>query len=176
MSEEVKDVTDIETTVEETQQMYVQQLEWDVFKSVIERITNVNTLYMYNMPNKAEKYSEDIVGLIQTLDIFLRGDDEWRVSDEKHVPFKYDSENDKILVGNWVIGKPHLILCIPKLNSFFIIPDNEATYKGSPNPTQIIQLSNCLSVMPMILVMNEVPNEEKEGSYNISMSFEMLNQ
>lgn len=172
MSEEVKEVTEME----ERHEMYVQQIEWDVFKSVIERITNVNTLYMYNMPNKAEKYADDIAGLIQTLDEYLRGDDEWRVTNEKHVPFKYDSDNDKVMVGNWVFGKPLVTLCIPKLNSFFIIPDTDATYKGGSNPTMIIQLSNCLSVMPMLLVMNEVPNAEKEGSYNITMGYEMLNQ
>lgn len=172
MSEEV---IDVETKPEEqVHQMYVQQLEWDTFTSVVNRITNVNRVYMYNMPNKSSKYVEDIVGMIQTLDEYLSGEEEWRVTNEKNVPFQYDKENDKIMVGNWVLGKPLLTLCIPKLNSFFIIPDNDATYKGSSSPTTIIQLSNCISVMPMLLMMNEVPNPEKEGSYNISMTFEMV--
>ena len=168
MSDEVK-------TEEVQNQMYVQQLEWETFTSVIEKITNVNRLYMYNMPTKADKYVEDVVGMIQTLDEYLSGDDEWRVTNDKNVLFKYDKESDKVVVGNWMFGKPLLILCIPKLNSFFIVPDKDATYKGSPSPTTIIQLSNCISVMPMVLMMNEVPNPEKEGSYNISMSFEMMN-
>lgn len=164
MSEETKEAT-----------MYVQQIDWETFTSVIERITNVNRLYMYNMPNKAEKYVSDVAGMITTLDDYLRGDDEWRVTDEKNVRFFFDKEKENVNVGNWVFGKPLLILCIPKLNSFFIVPDKDATYKGSPAPTNIIQLSNCISVMPMLLTMTEVPNPEKEGSYNISMSYEMLN-
>jgi hypothetical protein len=131
---------------------------------------------MYNMPNKAEKYKEDIVGLIKTLDEYLSGDEEWRVTDEKNAPFKLDKKTDKIYAGNWVIGKPHVILCIPRLNSFFIIPDSDARYKESSAPTTIIQISNCISIMPMLLTMNEVPDKEKEGVINIAMSYQILPQ
>ena len=155
-------------------QMYVQQIEWETFISVMERITNVNRLYMFNMPNKAEKYISDVSGMIQTLDDYLSGDEEWRVTNEKNVNFRYNKDAEMIEVGNWLFGKPLLILCIPKLNSFFIVPDKDALYKGSPNPTQILQLSNCISIAPMLLNMQEIPNPEKENSFNISMSFELL--
>ena len=62
MSEEV---IDVETKTEEVQQMYVQTIDWETFISVIDRITNVNRLYMYNMPTKAEKYCEDIASALQ---------------------------------------------------------------------------------------------------------------
>lgn len=156
--------------------MYVQQVDWETFKNVIERVTNVNRIYMYNMPNKAEKYKEDIVNLIKTLDEYLSGDEEWRVTDEKNAPFKLDKKTDKIYAGNWVLGKPHVILCIPRLNSFFIIPDSDARYKESSAPTTIIQISNCISIMPMLLTMNEVSDNEKEGVINIAMSYQILPQ
>lgn len=160
----------------ETKEMYVQQIDWELFTSVIDRITTVNRLYMYNMPNKAEKYADDIVGMIQTLDGYLAGEDEWRITKEKNVPFKYDKENDKLMVGSWVLGKAKLVICIPKLNSFFIVPNSDARYKDTPSPTMIIQLNNCISVMPMLLDMKAVPDTKKEGSYNISMAYEMINQ
>ena len=173
MSEEVKDTNNTEQIQHE---MYVQQVDWETFKNVIERVTNVNRIYMYNMPNKAEKYKEDIVNLIKTLDEYLSGDEEWRVTDEKNAPFKLDKKTDKIYAGNWVLGKPHVILCIPRLNSFFIIPDSDARYKESSAPTTIIQISNCISIMPMLLTMNEVSDNEKEGVINIAMSYQILPQ
>lgn len=173
MSDEVKETIKADEIQHE---MYVQQIEWDVFKGVIERVTNVNRLFMYNMPTKAEKYVEDIVNLIKTLDGYLTGEDDWRVTEEKNIRFLINKKTDTIEAGSWSFGKPLLILCIPKLNSFFIVPDSTATYKGSPSPTHIIQLSNCISIMPMLLTMNEVPDPEKEGVTNISMCYEMLNQ
>lgn len=173
MSDEVKEIVENEDIRHE---MYVQQIDWEVFKNVVDRVTNVNRLFMYNMPNKAEKYSSDVVNLINTLDSYLTGDDEWRVTDEKNVRFFYNKEHDTVEAGNWTFGKPLVILCIPKLNSFFIVPDSNALYKGSPSPTHIIQLSNCISIMPMLLTMNEVPDTEKEGVTNISMCYEMITQ
>lgn len=155
-------------------QMYVQQVDWETFKPLVSRVTNVNRLYMYNMPNKAERYASDVVSLIQTLDEYLSGDEDWRVTDEKNVEFGFNVEEDKIVIGSWVFGKPLAILCIPKLNSFFIIPDNDATYKGSKSPTHVLQLSNCISIMPMLLTMREVPDNEKEGVINIAMAYEMV--
>ena len=169
MSEEVKN-----NNVEEHHQMYVQQIDWKTFIPLIERVTNVNRVYMYNMPNKADTYSNDVINLITTLDMYLTGDEEWRVTNENNVPFKVDKERDVISVGNWVLNEAKLILCIPKLNSFFIIPGGESTYKGSPSPTHIIQLSNCISVMPMLLTMREFPDKEKEGVINIGMAYEMI--
>ena len=171
MSEEVKETVEKNAVQHE---MYVQQVEWNNFTPLIERVTNVNRLYMYNMPNKAEKYADNVVDLIKTLDEYLTGDEEWRVSNESNVPFKYDREQNAIGVGNWVLKSPRLILCIPKLNSFFIIPGEESTYKGSPSPTHVIQLSNCISVMPMLLTMREIPDKEKEGVINIGMAYEMI--
>lgn len=151
MSEEVKEI--LEEQAEEQHQMYVQQIDWNTFIPLVERVTNVNRVYMYNMPNKAETYSNSVVELIKTLDDYLTGEDEWRVTNENNVPFKYDKERDVIGVGSWILSEPKLILCIPKLNSFFIIPGTKSTFKGSPSPTHIIQLSNCISVMPMLLTM-----------------------
>ena len=172
MSEEV---IDVESKTEEIQhQMYVQQIDWETFTSLVEKVTNVNRVYMYNMPDKAEKYAGEIVDLIQTLDNYLSSDEDWRVTNESNVPFKYITNEDKICVGNWVISEPKVILCIPKLNSFFIIPSANSTYKGSPSPTHIIQLSNCISIMPMLLCMREIPDNEKEGVINIAMTYEMI--
>lgn len=171
MSEEVKEMDKNENV----HQMYVQQVDWKTFTPLIEKVTNVNRLYMYNMPNKAEKYVSEIVDLIKTLDGYLSSpDEEWRVTNESNVLFKYDKNDDTLYVGNWVITEPKLILCIPKLNSFFIVPGDKSTYKGSPNPTQIIQLSNCISVMPMLLCMREMPDEKKKGVINIAMTYEMI--
>lgn len=170
-----EDVIDVETkTEEDVHQMYVQQVDWKTFTPLIEKVTNVNRVYMYNMPNKAESYTNEIVDLIKTLDGYLSSDEEWRVTNESNVPFKYDKQENKIYVGNWVLTEANLILCIPKLNSFFIIPSNESTYKGSYAPTTIIQLSNCISVMPMLLCMREIPDKKKKGVINIAMTFEMI--
>lgn len=154
------------------QSIYVQQIDWDMFLSLVKKVTNVNRLYSYNMPNKASKYVDDIVGLIKTLDDFISGEDNWRVTHECNVKFFIDG--DKVRVGDWEIANSLLTLCIPKLNSFFIIPNDDSSFKGGKNPSQILQLCNCYSIMPMLLTMKEVQDEEKENVTNVALSYEMI--
>ena len=162
MSEEVKDTQ---------HQMYVQQIDWETFLKITERVTNVNKLYSYNMPNRADKYVDNIPQLIQTMDSYLTGDDNWRITTEENVSYRL---NEGIELGDWKITGFELIICIPKINSFIAVPNAESTYKGSKSPTTILQLTNCISIMPMLLVMNDEKDEKEEGKFNISMSYEIM--
>lgn len=169
MSEEV---IDVETKTDETQhQMYVQQIDFDTFKTITQRVTNVGKLFVYNMPNKASKYIDDIPEMIKTLDSFLTQQEQWRITSEKTVSYKCGQE---IYVGDWVINDVELILCIPKINSFIIVPNGQSTFKGTKSPTSILQLSNCISIMPMLLVMKDQPDPQNQGKFNISMGYQFI--
>ncbi len=153
--------------------LYVQQLEWNTFLKIVEKVNNVNKVYEYNMPNKATSYQQDMIGMIGILDSFLNGDEKWRVS--KHGNVSFSIKDEKIYVGDWVIEKGHNIIAIPKINSFFIIPPDGSTNRGISDPTKVIQLINCISIMPMLLKMEDVKSEEKQGQFKISVGYEPIN-
>lgn len=166
MSDEVK-----ETVKEKGTSMYVHQIDFETLLQVVSKVTDVNKMFIYNMPNKAEKYNEDTFELINILNDYIGGDEDWRIKRERNVRFSIN--DNKISVGNWVISGIVNCLCIPKINSLIIIPDGESTCNGSKEPTKIIQLTNCIAVTPLLVRLTDEPMEE-EGKYNLGLSYEVI--
>lgn len=166
MSDEVK-----ETTEEKGASMYVHQIDYDTLLQVVSKVTDVNKMFIYNMPNKAEKYNDDTFALINLLNDYIGGEDDWRITKEKNVRFTI--KDNKIYVGEWVISGIVNCLCIPKINSLILIPDGEATCNGSKEPTKIIQLTNCIAVTPLLVRLTDEPMEE-EGKYNLGLTYEVI--
>lgn len=166
MSEEVKD-----TVEEKGTSMYVHQIDFETLLQVVSKVTDVNKMFIYNMPNKAEKYNEDTFELINILNDYIGGEEDWRIKRERNVRFSIN--DSKISVGNWVISGIVNCLCIPKINSLIIIPDSETTCNGSKEPTKIIQLTNCIAVTPLLVRLTDEPMEE-EGKYNLGLSYEVI--
>ena len=65
--------------------MYIHQVEFDVITKILEKVTNVNKVLIYNMPNKAEKYADNAVELISILNEFNNSDEEWRITIKENV-------------------------------------------------------------------------------------------
>jgi hypothetical protein len=166
MSDEVK-----ETVEEKGASMFVHQIDFDTLLQVVSKVTDVNKMFIYNMPNKAEKYNDDTFALINLLNDYIGGEDDWRITKEKNVRFTI--KDKKIYVGEWVISGIVNCLCIPKINSLILIPDGEATCNGSKEPTKIIQLTNCIAVTPLLVRLTDEPMEE-EGKYNLGLTYEVI--
>ena len=45
--------------------MYVHQVDYDVILNILSNVTEVNRLYTYSMPNKAEKYADNGFDMIK---------------------------------------------------------------------------------------------------------------
>ena len=65
--------------------MYIHQVEFDVVTKILEKVTNVNKILIYNMPNKAEKYADNAVELISVLNEFNNSDEDWRITVKENV-------------------------------------------------------------------------------------------
>lgn len=65
--------------------MYIHQVEFDVITKILEKVTNVNKVLIYNMPNKAEKYADNAVELISVLNEFNNSDEDWRITIKENV-------------------------------------------------------------------------------------------
>ena len=163
MSEEVK---------EKVNSMYVHQIDYDTFLKVVANVTNVNKMFVYNMPNKASSYIEDSFKLINTLNDYIGGEDDWRITTYKNVNFA--NEDGKIRVGDYEIAGTMLCMSIPKINSFIIVPDSNSLYKGSADPTKIIQLTNCICVTPLLMRLTDEPIEGEEEKFNLGVTYEVI--
>lgn len=164
-------VIDVETKSEES--MYVHQVDWDVIKEIIAKATVVNKLFTYTMPKKAESYAADGFNMLEEINKFGESEDEsWRISLE--VDVKISFENDKLIIGDWIVEKSLLNICIPTINSIIIIPSTESTYKGNKEYTKIIQLTNCISVTPLLIKLLDIPMEEDENKFKLGMNMEII--
>ena len=125
------------------------------------------------MPKKAESYASDGFKMLEEINKFGESEDEsWRISLE--VDVKISFENDKLIIGDWIVEKSLLNICIPTINSIIIIPSTESTYKGNKEYTKIIQLTNCISVTPLLIKLLDIPMEEDENKFKLGMNMEII--
>ena len=155
-----------------TNEMFVHQIDYETLKGILKNVTDVNMMITYNMPNKADSYKDDGFSLIKTLDSYINGDDNWRITKERGLKFKI--ADDKIIVGDWVINGSLLTMVIPKINSIVVITDGEATYKGAKEVTKILHLMDCISVSPLLLALDDEPVEGDENKYKLSVSYKPI--
>lgn len=162
MSEEVK---------EKETSMYVHQIKFDVLLQILSKVTDVNKVFTYTMPNKAQSYASKGFQLITILNDYINGDQDWRIS--KQTNLKLETDGKIIKVGDWILSNSNYILCIPKINSIIIIPSEDCTYKGSKDVTKIIQLTNCISVTPLLVRLLDQPTQQ-ENQFRLGMTFEII--
>lgn len=156
--------------------MYVHEVEWEIICDILSRVNNVNKLFTYTMPNKAESYASEGFGIIQKINEYGSSEDEsWRITTETNVGL--ECGNDwSLKVGDWVINRGVKNLCIPAINSIIIIPSSDSTYKGNKDLTKIIQLTNCISVTPLLMKMKDIPVEGVDGKFNLGVSLEVIDE
>ena len=80
--------------------MYVHQVDYDVILKILSNVTEVNRLYTYSMPNKAEKYADNGFDMINTINGYIGTDESWRIESNYNQVVRI--EEGKIKVGDWV--------------------------------------------------------------------------
>lgn len=164
MSEEIKNTTN---------SMYVHQIEYETFLKIVANVTNVNKMFIYNMPNKASSYASDGFNLINTLNEYIGGEEDWRIS-TTNTNVNFSINDGKIIVGDCELTGAVLCMSIPKINSFIIIPDDNSLIRGVKDPTKIIQISNCICVTPLLLKLEDEPIEGEDDKFNLGVSYEVI--
>jgi hypothetical protein len=167
MSDEVK-----ESVEEKGTSMYVHQVEYPTLLAILAKVTDVNKVFTYSMPQKAESYATSGFDLITTLNDYIDGEEDWRINKESNVALRV--ENETITVGNFVIKGIKLGLCIPRINSIIIIPDENCTINGAKDPTKIIQLTNCISVTPLLVRLLDDKIEGEDDKFQLGMTYEII--
>lgn len=152
--------------------MYIHQVEFDVITKILEKVTNVNKVLIYNMPNKAEKYADNAVELISILNEFNNSDEEWRITIKENVNASF--QNEVLKIDNWEISGSKKCICIPKINSIIIIPDESSTCEGLKDPSKIIQLINCVSISPLLITLYDEPIVGDTNKFNLSMGYNII--
>lgn len=153
--------------------MYVHNIEWDVVRNILKSANNVNKVFTFNMPRKATTYIHDGFALLEEINSYSENDDEnWRIGMESNVSLMVS--DDFVQLGDWKIEKSDLNICIPSINSIIIIPDDNSTCRGVKEPTKILQLTNCISIKPMLVRLYDVPIEGEEGKFNLGVSLEVI--
>lgn len=155
--------------------MYVHEVEWDILCDILSNVNNVNKVFTYTMPNKAESYASDGFNLVEEINRYGSSEEEeWRVNTETNISL--ECQDGVLKVGDWIIDNSVLSFCIPAINSIIIIPSSNSLYKGNRDLTKIIQLTNCISVTPLLMKMRDVPIEGEEGKYNLGVSLEIIKE
>lgn len=167
MSEEVK-----ETTEEKGTSMYVHQVEFETLKEILAKVTNANKVFTYSMPKKAESYANSGFELINTLNDYIDGEEDWRINKETNVNVSVEEQG--VVVGNSLIIGTKLTLCIPRINSIIIIPDEGSLINGTKDPTKIIQLTNCISVTPLLVRL--LDEKADDDTFRLGMTYEVIIQ
>ena len=167
MSEEVKEKVEQKGT-----SMYVHQVDFNTLLDILGKVTDVNKVFIYSMPTKAQKYAESGFELINVLNDYIDGEEDWRITKETNV--KLQVKDGVINVSNCVIKGTKLIMCIPRINSIIFIPDEESIINGVKDPTKIIQLTNCISVMPLLVRLLDDKVQGEENKFQLGMSYEII--
>jgi hypothetical protein len=124
------------------------------------------------MPNKAESYANDGFNMINVINSYIDSDESWRIDSKTNV--RLSIKDNKIEVGDWVITGSKLNMCIPTINSIIIIPDENSTVRGVKDPTKIIQLTNCISVTPLLVRLTDEPIEGEPEKFKLGMTMELI--
>lgn len=156
----------------EEKELYVHQIDYEVLLKILSNVTYVSRLCTYNMPTKADKYVENSLELINIIDGYIGGEEDWRVNKENDVQF---SINDGVIkIGDWVITGTKSCICLPKINSIILIPDEDSRFKNAKEPTKILHLVNCVAVTPLLVRLTDEPIEGEENKFNLGMTLEVI--
>ena len=162
MSDEVK-----ETIEEKGTSMYVHQVEFETLKEVLAKVTNANKVFTYSMPKKAESYADSGFELINTLNDYIDGEEDWRINKETNIDVSVNEQG--VIVGNSLIVGTKMTLCIPRINSIIIIPSDGSLINGAKDPTKIIQLTNCISVTPLLVRLLDEKGDD--DTFRLGMTY-----
>lgn len=154
--------------------LYIQSVSFETFLKIINGTDIVDMLYMYNMPNHIKTYASDVENTAQSIFSIYENEDElWRVKKYRGVDIEVDDKSLKY--QNSIIVDADLVLCLPIINSIIVIPGPESIKLGW-DVTKILQLTNLISLTPMLLRMTDVLDEDNPPNHKISISYEVVDK
>ena len=161
-----------ETKENDVKKIYLQSINYETLLKIVQDVNVVETIYLYSMPNHIKTYAKNVENTVQTIFSFFENeDDRWRATNMKHVDFSVNSES--INFGGLKIVDIDLCICMPITNSIIIIPGQESIKLGW-DVTKVIQLSNMISLTPMLLRLTDMEDEENPPNHKISVSYEVI--
>lgn len=141
---------------EETKKMYVHATkDFCVLQKSFENASIVDSVYVYNMPDKVENYldqNQDLVRLLSDYEV----DEKWRITEHKTVNCSYNSESNEItlkLPKEIKILDARTIYILPDCLSFIVIPGELTEASGGVLPNQIFRLRGLLAKKILLLDM-----------------------
>ena len=159
-------------SVEENKKLYIQSVSFETFLKIVNGTDLVDMLYLYNMPNHIKSYAKDVENTAQSIFSIYENEDElWRVKKYRGMDIEVDDKSLKF--QNSTIVDAELVLCLPIINSIIIVPGPESIKLGW-DVTKILQLTNLVSLTPMLLRMTDVLDEDNPPNHKISISYEVI--
>lgn len=157
----------------EIKKVYLQSISFETLLKIVKGTDKIGSLYMFSMPNHIKTYISDVEKTTQSIfSIFENEDERWRVKSASNVDIK--SNDESIVFGpNNTILDADLCICMPIVNSIFIIPGPKSIEAGW-DVTKIVQFTNLVSLTPMLLRLTDVEDEENPPNHKISVSYEVL--
>ena len=162
---------------EETKKMYVHSTkDFSVLQKSFENASIVDSVYVYNMPDKVENYLDKNQDLIHLLSDY-EADEKWRITEHKSVVCLYNSQSGEItlkLPQEVKILDARTIYILPDCLSFIVIPGELTEASGGVLPNQIFRLRGLLA--KKILLLDMQTEVAEDGSVKPVLQYKEIQQ
>lgn len=146
----------------------IHSVDFDTFKLINKSINVVDLAITYQLPTLAKSWVDKPEEFLQQLVDFYSGEEQWRLKRENKLQFS----SDEFKFGEHTIVDAELILAVPTMNSFFIIPGAESIKNHGWNPAEVVQLTNMVAYMPMLLTLSDEPDEDEK--FKLGATFKLI--
>lgn len=151
-----------------TQQVVIHSVNFDTFKVITNNVNVVDLSIIYQLPSLAKSWKDKPEEFLQMIIDYYSGEEQWRLKREN----KQKVNPAGFTFGTRTLTDAELILAVPTMNSFFIIPGEESIKNNGWNPAEVVQLTNMVSYMPMLLTMSNEPNEDE--TFKLGTSYKLI--
>lgn len=148
----------------------IHSVDFDTFKTITRAVNVIDITITYQLPNLAKSWVEKPEAFLQQLVDFYSGEEQWRLKREN----KLQVDASIFKFGNHTLVDAELILAVPDMHSFFIIPGQESIKNHGWNPAEVIQLTNLVAYMPMLLSLSNEPDENEK--FKLGVSYHLIQQ
>lgn len=151
-----------------TQQVVIHSVDFDTFKVITKAVNIIDLSIIYQLPSLAKSWKDKPEEFLQVLVDYYSGDEQWRLKREN----KLQVNPAGFTFGSHTLTDAELILAVPTMNSFFIIPGEESIKNNGWNPAEVIQITNMISYMPMLLTMSNEPDDDE--TFKLGTSYKLI--
>lgn len=156
---------------EEIKQVVIHSINFETLTTILNKSNIVDLAITYQLPNLAKSWVDKPNELLQQLVDFYSGEDNWRLKKEKSLQLKV-SPNELVNFGEHSLKDAELILAVPSMNSFFIIPGENSIKECRWNPAEVVQITNIICYMPMLLTLSDELDENEK--FKLGASYRVI--